>query len=192
MGFSIVDVLSTFMVLFAVIDIVGSIPLIIDIKQKTGKIEAEKATIVALIIMLLFLFIGENLLGLFGVGIPSFAIAGSLVLFLLALEMVLGIEIFKQDPKSKDGASIVPLAFPIIAGAGSITTILSLKAEYSNLNISLGLLLNMIVVYFVLKSTKIFEKILGQGGILILRKLFGIILLAIAIKLFTNNTGIIL
>ena len=182
------EIFSAFMVLFAVIDITGSIPIILDIKAKSGKINSEKTTIVALLIMLAFLIIGESLLGVFGVDISSFAIAGAFVLFLLAMEMVLGVEIFKND--SPEGASIVPLAFPLIAGAGSITTLLSLKAEYSDLNIGIALVLNLIVVYLVLKLTSFFERILGQSGIMILRKVFGVILLAIAVRLFTVNTGI--
>jgi len=187
MQFSIVHVLSVFMVLFAVIDIFGSIPLIIDLKAKGNKIEAGKTTLISFLILTLFLFVGEALLKVFGVDISSFAIAGSFIIFFLALEMVLGIEVFKSNSDDSTGASIVPLAFPIIAGAGSITTLLSLRAEYSYLNIMIALLLNMIVVYIVLKSTKYIERILGQTGITILRKIFGIILLSIAIKLFMSN-----
>jgi len=176
------------MVLFAVIDITGSIPIIIDLKNKSGKIEAEKASITALLIMVAFLILGEKLLLVFGVDISSFAIAGSLVIFLMGLEMVMGIELFKYD--TPGGASIVPIAFPLIAGAGSITALLSLKAEYATVNIVTALLLNLILVYIVLKATKFFEKILGVTGIHILRKIFGIILLAISVKLFLTNTGI--
>ena len=184
----IIDILSVFMVLFAVIDIIGSIPIIIEIKSKQGKIKTLQATLVAFGIMLLFLFTGEHLLALFGVDLPSFAIAGSLVIFFLALEMVLGIELFKPD--TVGGSSIVPIAFPLIAGAGSITTLLSLRSEYTIWVVIIALAMNMIVVYFVIRSTALFEKILGKGGIHILRKVFGIILLAIAIKLFLSNTGI--
>lgn len=187
MSINIIDIFSVFMVLFAVIDIVGSIPIIIDIKAKGNKIQALKTTVISLIILVLFLFVGEALLGVFGVDIASFAIAGSFILFFLALEMVLGIELFKGS--TPEGASIVPLAFPLIAGAGSITTLLSLRAEYSSLNILIALVLNMIVVFFVLKTTKYLEKILGQSGITILRKIFGIILLSIAIKLFMSNVA---
>ena len=188
MNFDIIQVFSAFMVLFAVIDITGSIPIIIGIKDKGGKIEAFKASLVALIIMSMFLFIGKPLLGLFGVDIASFAIAGSIILFLLGLEMVLGVEFFKND--SPEGASIVPIAFPLVAGAGSITSLLSLKAEYYDLNIFIALFLNLVLVYAVLKATHVFERILGKGGILILKKIFGIILIAISIKLFLTNTGI--
>ncbi len=185
---SVKEIFSCFMVLFAVIDITGSIPIIINLKNKYGKIESGKATIVAYSIMLAFFFFGESLLNIFGVDVFSFAIAGSLVLFALALEMVLGVELFKGT--TPDGASIVPLAFPLIAGAGSITTLLSLKAEYHNVNIFIALALNMILVFVVLKLTHFFEKLFGKTGIMILRKLFGVILLAIAIKLFITNTGL--
>ena len=188
MNFNIVEIFASFMVLFAIIDIPGSIPIIIDIKHKTGKISAGKATIVAFAIMFAFLFIGKPLLGIFGVDISSFAIAGSFIVLLIALEMVLGVEIFKNNDSG--GGSIVPIAFPLIAGAGSITTLLSLKAEYATENIAVALLINMVIVYLVLKSTRLVERLLGPTGIAILRKVFGIILLAIAVKLFITNTGI--
>ena len=187
--FNLIDIFSAFMVLFAVIDITGSIPIIIDLKDKYGKIEAGKATLAATIVLFLFLFVGEGILNVFGVNIESFAIAGSFIILFLALEMVLGIELFKNN-SSTDSASIVPLAFPLIAGAGSITTLLSLKSQYENINISFAILLNMIVVFIVLKSTRIIERILGKTGLAILKKVFGIILLSIAIKLFLSNTGI--
>lgn len=188
MHFSLMEILATFMVLFAIIDIFGSIPIILDIKSKTGSIHSFKTTIVAFVIMLLFLFIGEPLLGLFGVDISSFAIAGSFILLLMGMEMVLGIQLFKHE--SGGGGSIVPIAFPLIAGAGSITTLLSLRAEYHTLNILISLTLNMVIVYLVLRMTSWFERILGVNGLHILRKFFGIILLAIAIRLFMSNTGI--
>lgn len=188
MNFNIVEIIASFMVLFAIIDIPGSIPIIIDIKSKTGKISSGKATIVAFSIMFAFLFIGKPLLGIFGVDISSFAIAGSFIVLLISLEMILGVEIFKNnDPGA---GSIVPIAFPLIAGAGSITTLLSLKAEYATENIAVALLLNMVIVYLVLRSTRLVEKILGPTGIAVLRKVFGIILLTIAVKLFITNTGI--
>lgn len=190
MKINLVDSLAAFMVLFAIIDIIGSIPIILDLKVKTGRINAEKVTIVALLIMLSFLFIGEPLLGIFGVDISSFAIAGSFVVFLLGLEMVLGIELFKHDAPGGSSGVIVPLAFPLIAGAGSITTLLSLKAEYATINILIALILNMLFVYFVLRLTEWFERFLGPGGVHILRKFFGIILLAIAVRLFLSNTGL--
>jgi len=182
------NMFSAFMVLFAVIDIVGSMPVILDIKEKGNKIEAGKSTLVAFGILLLFLFVGEGLLNVFGVDISSFAIAGSFVLFFLSMEMILGIEIFKSDtPK---GASIVPIAFPLIAGAGSITSLLSLKAEYSDWEILAALALNMLLVFTVLKLTRVIGKVLGKTGVMVLRKIFGIILLSIAIKLFMSNVVI--
>ena len=188
MEFNILHIISSFMVLFAVIDITGSIPIIIDLKEKGGKIEAGKATLVAFLIMIVFLFAGTSILGLFGVDISSFAIAGAMVLFFLALEMILGISLFKDH--SSGSASIVPLAFPLIAGAGSMTTLLSLRAEYHVSNIVVALVLNMVVVYIILRLTRFFERILGQNGIMILRKMFGIILLAISVKLFMSNLAI--
>ncbi|HKK62127.1 MAG TPA: MarC family protein [Bacteroidales bacterium] len=188
MPIDLLEIIASFMVLFAVIDISGNIPIILDIKSKNGDISAAKTSIVAYIIMLLFLFIGEPLLSIFGVDISSFAIAGSFVLLLMGMEMVLGIELFRND--SETSGSIVPIAFPLIAGAGSITSLLSLRAEYHSINILIALSLNMIVVYLVLRLTGWFEKALGQSGLHILRKFFGIILLAIAVKLFLSNTGI--
>ena len=192
MYFNLIDTFSAFMVLFAVIDIIGSIPIIIDLKKKHGKIDAFKVSLVAFLTLIAFLFVGEQILGVFGVDIKSFAIAGSFILFALSLEMILGIELFKNDPheNGKGNSLIVPLAFPLIAGAGSITSLLSLRAEYSTLNIGLAVFFNIIVVFIVLKSTKFIEKILGQGGIAIMKKVFGIILLSIAIKLFMSNTGL--
>lgn len=188
MAIDFLEILSAFMVLFAVIDITGSTPIIIDLKAKSGEIESGKATLVALFIMLAFLFGGEAILGLFGVDVGSFAIAGAFVLFLMALEMVLGIELFKHDTPA--GASIVPIAFPLVAGAGSITALISLKAEYETINIAIALAVNLLIVYIVLRATKLIERVLGETGIHILRKIFGIILLAIAVKLFVSNTGI--
>lgn len=188
MHFNFMEVLAAFMVLFAIIDILGSIPIILDIKSKTGSIFPGKTAVIAFGIMLLFLFIGEPLLGLFGVDIYSFAIAGSIILLLMGLEMVLGIQLFKHE--GTGGGAIVPIAFPLIAGAGSITTLLSLRAEYETINILIALSLNMIIVYLVLRLTSFFERMLGPNGLHILRKFFGIILLAIAIRLFLSNTGI--
>ncbi|MEA3494759.1 MAG: MarC family protein [Bacteroidota bacterium] len=188
--FSIKEIFSVTLVLFAVIDILGSIPIIIDVKEKAGKIKARSATIVAGIIMILFLFLGESILKLFGVDFGSFAIAGAIVIFILALEMVLGIDIFKQTPETSNSSSIVPIAFPLIAGAGTLTTILSIRAEYALENVLIGIILNLLFVYFILKITTRIQKILGQNGTNILRKVFGIILLAIAIKLFKTNIGI--
>jgi len=188
MEFNFVDILTVFMVLFAVIDITGSIPIILEIKKKTGSVNPFLTSVVALVLMLLFLFIGEPLLNLFGVDVSSFAIAGSFVLFILGIELILGIQLFKYDSSAK--TTIVPVAFPLIAGAGSMTTLISLKSEYHIVEILIALVLNMIFVYLVLRSTRFFEKILGEVGIQILKKFFGIILLAIAIRLFLSNTGI--
>jgi multiple antibiotic resistance protein len=190
MHFSLIQIFASFMVLFAIIDIPGSIPIILDIKSKTGDIEPGKSSLVAFGIFMAFLFIGSPLLSVFGIDVSSFAIAGSFIIFLIGIEMVLGIELFKHV--STGGGSIVPIAFPLIAGAGSITTILSLRAEYQTINILIALVLNMVIVYFVLRMTSLFERLLGDAGLEILKKVFGIILLSIAIKLFITNTGIIL
>jgi len=190
MNLNMIEILAAFMVLFAIIDIPGSIPIIIDIKAKSGSIKSAKVTLVSFLILLAFLFIGSPLLGIFGIDVSSFAIAGSFIIFLIAMEMILGIELFKHE--SHEGGSIFPIAFPLIAGAGSITTILSLKAEYHTVNILIALILNMGVIYIVLRLTKVFERVLGAGGLQILKKVFGVILLSIAIKLFLTNTGIIL
>lgn len=184
--FSLNGFLKAFMVLFAVIDIVGSIPIIIKLKEK-NEVNPIKASVVSLGIMLAFLIVGEGILGVFGVGVKSFAVAGSLILFAMAIEMIMGVELFKDDGHGGRMASIVPLAFPIIAGAGSMTTIISLQAEYSFINIAMAIVANIILVYVVLVLTKKIEKLLGPGGIAILKKVFGIILLAIAIKLFASN-----
>ncbi|MCC5922897.1 MAG: MarC family protein [Crocinitomicaceae bacterium] len=189
----ITEIFKATMVLFAVIDIIGSIPIIIKVKEKTGDIHPLRISIVSLLIMLGFLVGGKQLLGLFGVNIESFAVAGSIILFALAFEMILNVELFKED-KSSSGktASIVPLAFPIIAGAGSMTTLISLRAVYEMPNIIVALLINMLFVYVVLKLTRRIERLLGPGGIAIVKKVFGIILLAIAIKLFAANVTHIL
>ncbi len=183
------DIISAFMVLFAVIDIIGSIPIIIDLKKKYGDIKPLQTSTIATLVLVVFLFVGESILSMFGVTVESFAIAGSFILFFLSLEMILNIELFKPD-KTEKKSTIVPLVFPLIAGAGSITSLISLKVEYSYLDIILAIILNMIIVFLVLRSTKIIEKFLGEGGILILRKVFGIILLSIAIRLFLSSTGI--
>lgn len=183
--FDVKETLTAFMVLFAVIDIIGSIPIIVGLKQKFGQIEAGKASIVAGALMIAFLFIGNKILKFMGVDVNSFAIAGAFVIFIIAVEMILGIEI-QKNAESKS-ASIVPIAFPLIAGAGTLTTTLSLKAEYHDINIILGIVLNTLVVYIVLRSANWMERKLGDGTIGVLKKVFGIILLAISIKLFTAN-----
>ncbi len=185
MNLNLKEIVTATMVLFAVIDIIGSIPIIIDLRNKVGHIQSEKASLVSAIIMIVFLFIGESLLHFIGIDVNSFAVAGSLVLFFLALEMILGIRLYKED--APETASVVPLAFPLIAGAGSMTTILSLKAEFDTINIVIAIIVNIFFVYGVLKSSRKLEKLFGKGGLAVIRKVFGIILLAIAIKLFTNN-----
>ncbi len=179
------EILTVTMVLFAVIDIIGSIPVIISLKQKVGYIQSEKAAIVSLVIMITFLFIGKELLNLIGISVNSFAVAGAFVLFFLALEMILGIRLYR-DEEAKT-ASIVPIAFPLVAGTGTMTTLLSLKAQYHDINIIAGILLNIILVYVVLKSSSKIEKVLGNTGLSIIRKVFGVVLLAIAVKLFATN-----
>lgn len=185
--FSIKEIFSVTLILFSVIDILGSIPIIINLRKKVGHIQSEKATITAGVLMLLFLFVGKSILGLFGIGVEDFAIAGALIIFALGAEMILGIELFKPDPEaSTTSASIVPIAFPLIAGAGTLTTILTLKAEYTQPNIAVGIIINLAVVYVVLKSTNWLERKLGKTGLDVLRRIFGIILLSIAIKIFKS------
>ena len=183
---NIQELASAFMVLFAVIDITGAVPIINDIQNKGHKIIDIKAALASYILLVAFLFVGDGLLNLFSVDISSFAVAGSLVIFVLAVEMIFGIPIFKNDSPSGT-ASIVPLVFPLIVGAGTLTTLLALRAEYHTINIIIALTLNIIVVYFVLKNVSLVEKIFGKGGAYILRKFLGIILLAISVKLFTSN-----
>ena len=179
------EIITVGMVLFAVIDIVGTIPIVVDLRAKHGHIESEKAALVSAIIMIVFLFIGEEFLNLIGIDVHSFAVAGSFVLFFLALEMILGIRIYRDEAASS--ASVVPLAFPLIAGAGTMTTLLSLKAEFQTVNIIVAIILNIILVYIVLKSSSRIEKMLGKNGLGVIRKTFGVVLLAIAVKLFAAN-----
>jgi len=174
------------MVLFAVIDIIGNIPIIISLRKKSGHIQSGKASIVSCIIMIGFLFLGEEILNLIGIDINSFAVAGAFIIFFMAIEMVLGINLYKED-ESPASASIVPLAFPMIAGAGTMTSLLSLRAEFEVINIIIAIIINIVFVYIILKSSKKIESVLGASGISIIRKVFGVILLAIAVKLFTTN-----
>ena len=185
LNFSGKEIISATMVLFAVIDIIGSIPLIISLRQKAGKIESEKTAIVAGVLLILFLFLGKQILNLFGVTVESFAVAGCVILFFLALEMILGITLYKDS--EPETASIVPLAFPIVAGAGALTTVLSLRAEYETENIIVAILINIVIVYVVLKLSNKIERLLGKQGISVIHKFFGVILLAIAVKLFATN-----
>ena len=187
--FNFKEILTASMVLFAVIDIVGSVPIIISLRNKVGHIQSEKASIVAGIIMVAFLFIGEEILNLIGIDVNSFAVAGALVIFFLAIEMILGITLYKDDePQS---ASIVPIAFPLIAGAGTITTLLSIRAEFYVENIIVAIIVNIIFVYLVLKSSRRIESVLGKNGLSVIRKVFGVILLAIAVKLFAANINVL-
>ncbi|WP_338407166.1 MarC family protein [uncultured Flavobacterium sp.] len=179
------EIITVSMVLFAVIDIVGTIPIIVDLRAKHGHIESEKASLVAGFIMIIFLFVGEELLKLIGIDVNSFAVAGSFVLFFLALEMILGIRIYRDEEASS--ASIVPIAFPLIAGAGTMTTLLSLRSQFHSVNIVIAIVLNIIVVYVVLKSSSKIERMLGKNGLGVIRKAFGVVLLAIAVKLFAAN-----
>jgi multiple antibiotic resistance protein len=185
MGFDLKEIFTAGMILFAVIDIIGNIPLVITLREKVGHIQSEKASVVSGIIMIAFLFVGEEILKLIGIDTNSFAIAGSFIIFFLALEMVLGVNLFKDE--EPDTASIVPLAFPMIAGAGTLTSILSLRAEYHVVNIIIAIVINIIIVYIILKSSSRIERLLGRSGINIIRKVFGVVLLAIAVKLFTTN-----
>ena len=179
------EIFSVTLILFSVIDILGSIPIIINLRKKVGHVQSGKATLVAGVLMLLFLLVGKSILSLFGIEVEDFAIAGALIIFALGAEMILGIELFKPDPEaSTTSTSIVPIAFPLIAGAGTLTTILTLKAEYSQLNIAVGIIINLGIVYLVLKSTNWLERKLGKTGLDVLRRIFGIILLSIAIKIF--------
>ncbi len=191
MVFNWTELLKSAMVMFAVIDILGSIPFLLDIKKKAGDIHAEKASLVAFGIMLAFLFLGEGVINFLGIDVNSFAVAGSIVMFFMALEMILGITLFKQSPQSMKTATIVPVAFPLIAGAGSMTSIISLRAEFAAVNIALAIFINMALVYFVLRMTGRIERLLGEGGIAVLQKVFGIILLAIAVKLFSANAAML-
>ncbi len=181
------EIVSVTLILFSVIDVLGSLPVIIDLRKKVGKIEAEKATMYSGLLMIAFLFLGERLLTLFSVDVSSFAVAGGLIIFLLGLEMVLGRTIFKTELESDGAAHIVPIAFPLIAGAGTLTTLISLRAEYQIANILIGIVLNLVLVYVVLRSSEWLEDRIGPGGLNVLRKIFGIILLAIAIKLIKTN-----
>lgn len=175
------------MVLFAVIDIVGNIPIIIDLRKKVGHIQSEKASLIAGVIMILFLFLGQNILNLIGIDVNSFAVAGAFVLFFIALEMILGITLYKDEEGDAITASIFPLAFPLIAGPGSLTTLLSLRAEYALENIIVAVVVNVLFIYIVLKTSSRIERFIGPNGISIIRKVFGVILLAIAVKLFAHN-----
>lgn len=179
------EIFTASMILFAVIDIIGSIPIIVDLRRKVGHIQSEKASIVAGILMIVFMFVGERMLNLIGIDVNSFAVAGAFIIFFIALEMILGVQLYKDD--QPETAAIIPIAFPLIAGAGTLTSILSLRSEYAAINIISSIIVNIIFVYLVLKNSGRIEKVLGKQGIGVVRKIFGVILLAIAVKLFTTN-----
>ena len=187
-NFNLKEVFTAFMILFAVIDIIGNIPIIIDLRKKFGHIQSEKASLIAGIIMIIFLFLGQSLLELIGIDVNSFAVAGAFILFFIALEMILGITLYKDAENAAPiTATVFPLAFPLIAGPGSLTTLLSLRSEFSLENIIIAVLLNVLLIYIVLKTSSRIEKIIGPNGIQIIRKVFGVILLAISVKLFAQN-----
>jgi multiple antibiotic resistance protein len=175
--------------LFAIIDMLGNIPILISISEKIGPIQSWKTTFFAGVLMLVFLFVGESFLHILGVDLKSFAVAGSILIFIMGLEMTLGIDIFKSEDENQTG-SLVPVAFPIIAGSGTLTTIISLKTNYDTLTIVIGILLNLLIIYVVLRSLRVLERLLGRGGLLVIRKFMGVILLAVAVKIFKTNLGI--
>ena len=181
------EIFSVTLILFSVIDILGSIPVVINILRREGRIQAEKATIISALLMVCFLYLGQSILNLFGLDVASFAVAGAIVIFIVAMEMILGITLIKDDPEARGSSSIVPLAFPLIAGAGTLTTILSLRVVYSELNILIGILLNLVFVYLVLRSSSWLERVIGKSGFAVLRRVFGVILLAIGVKIFKTN-----
>ncbi|MEQ8364090.1 MAG: MarC family protein [Cyclobacteriaceae bacterium] len=186
-AFNVTEVFSVTLILFSVIDILGAIPLIMVIKKRDGRIYAEKATIISAVLMVLFLFLGQSILMLFGLDVASFALAGAIVIFIVAMEMILGITLIKDDPEAGGSGSVVPLAFPLIAGAGTLTTILSLRAVYSEINVLIGILVNLLFVYLVLRLSGWLERVIGKSGFEVLRRVFGVILLAIAVKIFKSN-----
>tara|TARA_R110002072_G_scaffold142804_1_gene288246 strand:- start:14853 stop:15434 length:582 start_codon:yes stop_codon:yes gene_type:complete len=187
MNLNFKEIATATMVLFAVIDIIGSIPVIISLREKSGNIKSGRASIIAGIVLIVFLFIGEEILKLIGINVNEFAVAGAFVLFFIALEMILGVTLFKQNEENLGMATVFPIAFPIVAGPGSLTTLLSLRAEYSIENIIVAILVNIVVVFIVLRTSGKLQRFLGKGGIAIIEKIFGVILLAIAVKLFTSN-----
>jgi len=185
--FNIKEIFSVTLILFSVIDILGSIPFIIIIRKREGKIHAETATLISMLLMVVFLYLGQSILQLFGLDIASFAVAGAIVIFIVAMEMILGITLIKDDPDAQGSGSVVPLAFPLIAGAGTLTTILSLRAVYEEVNILVGIILNCLFVYIVLRSSVWLERVIGKSGFAVLRRVFGMILLAIAVRIFKSN-----
>jgi multiple antibiotic resistance protein len=191
MAWTFDDLLTVTFTLFAIIDIVGSVPLLISIKERLGGINELKATLLSGVLMILFVFLGEELLKVFGLDVGSFAVGGSIVIFILGLEMVLGIEFFKSESDPRAG-TLVPIAFPLIAGSGTLTTIISLRANYDKVPLLIAIGINLIIVYMVLRSLKYIARLLGPAGLIAVRKFFGVILLAIAVKIFTSNVGTLL
>lgn len=183
------EIFSVTLILFSVIDIIGAIPFIITIKKRDGRIYAEKATFISAVLMVGFLFLGQSILKLFGLDVTSFAVAGAIVIFIVAMEMILGMTLIKDDPEAKGSGSVVPLAFPLIAGAGTLTTILSLRAVYEQTNILVGIIVNLLFVYLVLRSSSWLERVIGKSGFAVLRRVFGVILLAIAVKIVKDNVN---
>ncbi len=191
MGLNFKEIVTATMILFAVIDIIGNVPIIIDLRKKVGHIQSEKASVIAGIIMVAFLFLGASILNLIGIDVNSFAVAGAFILFFLALEMILGISLYKEEETNAMTASVFPLAFPLIAGPGSLTSILALRAEFETTNIVIAIVVNIIFMYIVLKTSAKIERLIGENGIKIIRKIFGVILLAIAVKLFATNVKLL-
>lgn len=181
------EIFSVTLILFSVIDILGSIPFIIIIRRREGRIHAEKATFISAVLMVGFFYLGQSILKLFGLDVESFAVAGAIVIFIVAMEMILGMTLIKDDPDAQGSGSIVPIAFPLIAGAGTLTTILSLRAVYAEVNVLIGILVNLVFVYAVLRSSSWLERVLGKSVFAVLRRVFGVILLAIAVKIFKDN-----
>jgi len=191
MNLNIQEIVTATMVLFAVIDIIGNIPIIIGLREKVGHLNSGRAAVIAAVVMIVFLFLGESILGLIGVNLSEFAVAGSFILFIISIEMILGVSLFKDSDTTPNVATVFPLAFPLLAGPGSLSTLIFLRAEYYAENIIVAILLNSIVVYIVLKTSSKIERSLGKNGIIIIQKVFGVILLAIAVKLFTSNIQVL-
>ena len=187
MNFNFKEIATASMILFAVIDIIGNIPIVISLRERAGHIHSEKASLIAAVVMILFLFLGESILKLIGINVNEFAVAGDFILFFIAMEMILGITLFKDDGSSPDMASVFPLAFPMLAGPGSLTTLLSLRAEFAMENVIVAVIVNVVIIYAVLKTSGKLQRVLGKNGIAVIQKIFGVILLAIAVKLFTSN-----
>ncbi len=190
--FNLQELIGAFVVLFAVIDVIGSVPIIINLKKHGKKINPERGSLYSFFMFIGFFYVGDFCLNLFNLDLSSFAIAGSLIIFIMAMEMILDIEIFRESPDTPKDATFVPLVFPLIAGAGALTTLLSIRAQYADINVFLAIVANIIVIYFVVRAAKVIEQKIGQGGIYVLKKCFGIILLAISVKIFITNLTILI